>query len=141
MAQYNTEMEKLQLCPGLTDKIAQCYNFYTEELRGSIFLWIIEWHTGNENSFAVRLTSSGLDSGVDGPGITWGVYAIDSMDASACANAHCPRLRAEARGEWHSLPMCQPSTRKLSVISRYCFVCAKCTDAAKRWMAVQGDSV
>ena len=43
-------------------------------------------------------------------------------------------------GNGISLPMCQPSTRKLSVISRYCFVCAKCTVAAKRWMAVRCDS-
>lgn len=78
-----------------------CYNAITKKLRGSMLLWIMGWHTGNENSFAVRLTSSGLDSGVDGPGITWGVYAIDSMDASACVYAHCPRLRAEARGDRH----------------------------------------
>ena len=62
---------------------------------------IMGQHSGSENSFEVRLTSSGLDNGIDGPGITWGVYAIDSMDALACANAHCPRLREEARGEWH----------------------------------------
>ena len=66
-----------------------------------MLLWIMGWYVRSENSFEVRLTSSGLDNGVDGPGITWGVYAIDSMDASACANAHCPRLRAEARREWH----------------------------------------
>lgn len=78
-----------------------CYNAITKELRRSMLLWIIGQYTGSGNSFAVRLTSSGLDSGIDGPGITWGVYAIDSMDTLACANAHCPRLRAEARGEWH----------------------------------------
>ena len=78
-----------------------CYNAITEELRRSMLLWIMGQHGGSGNSFEVRLTSSGLDNGIDGPGITWGVYAIDSMDTSACANAHCPRLRAEARGEWH----------------------------------------
>ena len=34
-------------------------------------------------------------------------------------------------GNGISLPMCQPITRKLSVISRYCFVCAKCTVVAE----------
>ena len=78
-----------------------CYNAITKGLRRSMLLRIMGQHGGSGNSFEVRLTSSGLDNGIDGPGITWGVYAIDSMDASACANAHCPRLRAEARGEWH----------------------------------------
>lgn len=67
------------------------YNVLAKELRGSMILWIIGWHDGSGNSFAVRLTSSGLDSGIDGPGITWGVYAIDSMDALARYCAHCPR--------------------------------------------------
>ena len=56
-----------------------------------MLLWIIGQHGGSRNSFEVRLTSSGLDNGIDGPGITWGVYAIDSMDALACDCAHCPR--------------------------------------------------
>ena len=99
--------------------------------KGLLF-WIVERQRDCENSFEVRLTSSRTRQRDRQPGATWGVYAIDSMDALACANAHCPRLRAETRGEWHSLPMCQPSTRKLSVISRYCFVCVKCTVAAKR---------
>ena len=33
MAPYNTGMEKLQLCRGLTGKMPQCYNLFAKKLR------------------------------------------------------------------------------------------------------------
>lgn len=78
-----------------------CYNIITKKLRKSILLRIMERCGGSENSFEVRLTSSRTRQRDRQSGVTWGVYAIDSMDALARNCAHCPRLRAEARGEWH----------------------------------------
>ena len=100
--------------------------------KGLLF-WIVERQRDCENSFEVRLTSSGLDNGIDGPGITWGVYAIDSMDASACANAHCPRYHERRHaGQGKALPMCQPSSHAgLSLPVN--FERAKCMWSSKRW--------
>ena len=50
-----------------------CYNANTKGLRRSMLLRIMGQHGGSGNSFEVRLTSSGLDSGIDNPG-QHGVY-------------------------------------------------------------------